>query len=238
MEQTVTLDKVQVAMLELRENGERISRRNVRAITGGGMSTVHRLMSQIQEAEALQNRAINNVSTTLQKALFTEIQNQIEKSTSNMMVHIGQLKEREEEALAALAQAEETIATLEAALNETEGKVRREHEIVSRAEATAQALQGHFDRTLQAAREEIRDLRLDLEVSRAERERSVFQIERLEQELAKTETRVEQLSSELATSRQKVADLEVRASTSKKVVERQRRQIAKMERRLAGGSVM
>ena len=49
MKSPLTLENVQQAVDQLKKQGKRISRRNVLAITGGGMSTVRRLMIQVEE---------------------------------------------------------------------------------------------------------------------------------------------------------------------------------------------
>jgi hypothetical protein len=52
MEDIVTIEAVKNAIHKLKGEGERVTRRNVLAVTGGSMSTVHRMMGQIEDMEA------------------------------------------------------------------------------------------------------------------------------------------------------------------------------------------
>lgn len=233
MEQTVTLAKVQEAMKQLREAGERVSRRNVRAITGGGMSTVHRLMSEIQEAEFLQASLVDSgISPSLQKAVFEEIQGQTQKATTALYTQIAQLKEREDEALASLTQVEESISYLELGLKEAEDQVQQEREAHQRTEATFQARLLICEQSKQEKQAEIDFLRSALESVKLEKERGAVQIEQLEKALIQSGCREEQLAGELASANLRQADLEKRAAVNRQQMQDQRRQLAKMEKRV------
>jgi chromosome segregation ATPase len=107
MEATVNLKSVQAAICQLRDRGERVSRRNVRSITGGGMSTVHRLMNEAEELERLKTVDPMALSENFYNAILDEIGMQIKATTSNLQDEIRQLQARELEALEALAEVEE-----------------------------------------------------------------------------------------------------------------------------------
>ena len=128
MEQTVTAIKVQEAITQLRHNKERVSRRNVLAITGGGMSTVHRLMSQLEDADALKASApADGISANLQNAILAEIGSNVLASTAACQEQIQLLQGRESEALDALVEAETKVETLTAELmiNKTQADQHR-----------------------------------------------------------------------------------------------------------------
>ena len=82
MKSSLTLENVQQAIVQLQQKGERISRRNVLAITGGGMSTVHRLMIQVEDIDAQKAMAATTgLSTSLLVAINTEIADKVSQTT-------------------------------------------------------------------------------------------------------------------------------------------------------------
>ena len=63
----------------MQKHGERISRRNVLAPTGGGMSTLHKLMSQVEDVEALKASASASVlSESLVNTVLAETGRQVQ----------------------------------------------------------------------------------------------------------------------------------------------------------------
>ncbi len=118
MEQIMTLERVQNAIKYLQDHGERVSRRNVRAITGGGMSTVHRLMSLAEEEDLCRSRlASKEISGTFLTALRSEITLQTKGLAQSYEQQIQDLKGQEQELIDALEDAEEKSAKLEDDLN-------------------------------------------------------------------------------------------------------------------------
>jgi chromosome segregation ATPase len=116
MEQIIDLEQVKTAMQALRSQGERVSRRNVRRfLGGGGMSTIHRLMKDIEELEDLHTRAAHQtLSDALFKTILKEIASQVEQATAGSREQIKQLEIRESEAIEDLTVMEQQYAKLQA----------------------------------------------------------------------------------------------------------------------------
>ena len=137
MEQTVTLMKVNDAIENLRQRGERISRRNVQSLIGGGMSTVHKLMSRIEDNEAILLGVPAGISSTLQTAIRTEISEQIQQATKVLNEQIQLLQRRESEALEALAEMEIKAETLSVDLRDLRGEYALERNKAEKNQAVS-----------------------------------------------------------------------------------------------------
>ena len=137
MEQTVTLMKVNDAIETLRKKGERISRRNVQSLIGGGMSTVHKLMSRIEDNEAILLGVPAGISSTLQTAIRTEISEQIQQATKVLNEQIQLLQRRESEALEALAEMEIKAETLSVDLRDLRGEYALERNKAEKNQAVS-----------------------------------------------------------------------------------------------------
>ena len=137
MEQTVTLMKVNDAIENLRQRGERISRRNVQSLIGGGMSTVHKLMSRIEDNEAILLGVPAGISSTLQTAIRTEIGEQIQQATKVLSEQIQLLQRRESEALEALAEMEIKAETLSVDLRDLRGEYALERNKAEKNQAVS-----------------------------------------------------------------------------------------------------
>lgn len=232
MEEHVTLEKVQSAIRQLRENGERVSRRNVRDITGGGMSTVHRIMSQIEDQAMLREVLPDEAfSTALRKAIAAEITDHVEKATASFLGQISQLKGREQEALAALTQAEDRVAALGTALDESRDLVRKDRESARIAAVAAQARQSDLEQLLQDCRAEEQCLRSALENARIDKGRAEFQVQQLEKDLDKSAGHAERLVIEVATTRKRLVEVERAAAVAKQQVQDLRKLLTRAERR-------
>jgi len=229
MEQGVTLSKVQDAMQQLRTQGERVSRRNVRALTGGSMSTVHRLMSKIQDDDAQKAQQPESLlSPNLVKAIAAELQEKVRIATDALLEQIEQMKEQGEEILAELARAEEKNAALESSLKSSEERVRQGVAELQRVEACYQARETIQKQALQDAREEIQSLRSRILDLLLEKERLLSQAEHLEKELSQAMDRERLLAGELDAAREKIVDLEKNAAVTKQQLQEQKRRLAKM----------
>ena len=118
MDQVVTVERVQNAIKHLQDLGERVSRRNVRAITGGGMSTVHRLMTLVEEEELCRERlASKEISGAFLTALRNEINLQTKMLVESYDQQIQALKTKEQELLEALKEAEGNVEKLDEELD-------------------------------------------------------------------------------------------------------------------------
>lgn len=181
MEQVVTLAKVQEAIKQLRNNGERVSRRNVRVITGGGMSTVHRLMSQVEEVEAFQAASLDqNISGSLQKAINAEIEMHVKKATEALHVQIRQLKNREDEALEALTRSENRVNGLEGELTELRDTLASERLEAEKRAAVASGKISAMGKELSDRQAEIRALTDALREAQIEQAKAQVRFEQIE----------------------------------------------------------
>lgn len=184
MQQNVTLESVQKTMKHLQDLGERVSRRNVRAITGGGMSTVHRLMSVVEEQEALQDGLFaNGISETFLAALKNEIAQQLKSTTENYQTQIRKLKTREQEIIEALAAVEEKNADIDRELIQLKETSSREQHEAEKAQAVAQESIRRLENWIEDYKTERKELSAALEAARAENISSKRRIENLEKDL-------------------------------------------------------
>ncbi|SHJ88417.1 hypothetical protein SAMN02745165_03444 [Malonomonas rubra DSM 5091] len=181
MDMGITFEQVKRAMKHLHDLGERVSRRNVRAITGGGMSTVHRLMCLAEEQNALQDGLFaNGISETFLNALRTEITTQLKSATENSKKQIDLLKARELEITEALSAAEEKAEALGkevGQLRETKEKEQREAE---KAQAVAEECIRRLGIWIDDYKAERKVLTEALETAQAENVRNKVRIEGFE----------------------------------------------------------
>jgi chromosome segregation ATPase len=208
MEQGITLEQVQKAMTHLREEGERVSRRNVRALTSGGMTTVHRLMGMVEKEESLQNRfASKEISDAFITAFRLEISLQTKAITEKFELQIQTLNNHEQELVDALAESE---SRSEALFNEF-----KSHKSASTKERQS------TEKNLAVAKESIRMLEARISDYLAERKETDMkiddirtdniskqcQIKALEKALEEQEKTIATLSSDLHWARNKLNSL-------------------------------
>ncbi len=205
MDQGITLEQVQKAMTLLREQGERVSRRNVRSITGGGMSTVHRLMSLAEEEDAVLTRLSNKgISETFLSACRSEIALQTKIITENYEQQICALKTQQQELVDALADSEDNaeklskeLSTLKATTDKEQRKAEKDLAI---ANESIRRLEIQIDRYI-TERDNIESL---LEDTRADNVSKQCQIKSLKENLADQDKTIAILSSDLNWARNKL----------------------------------
>lgn len=119
MEKTVDLRQVTEAVRQLRDRGERLSRRNVQTMVGRSMTTVHRLLDELLSTE----RAMSTVQTSiifdgLVRVIIGEIGGQVHAATGELDLRVAELMAREQEILSGLEGSERRGATLEKKLSD------------------------------------------------------------------------------------------------------------------------
>ena len=234
MKSPMTLEAVQQAIASLQKQGERISRRNVLAITGGSMSTVHQLMIQVEEIDAQKAlAATTGLSASLLVAINTEIADKIKQSTHLLHGQIQELKQREQEALDSLVLMEKEVERLSVnlkALTEEQGQ-ERSHS------AKAQAIADHAIANLQQAliqqQEANRQLRDKAEALGQENARIGHQLAATEAHTVKIEKQLDVSRRELEQSRNQYADAEKRAAVARQKAADLREALTKAESRIA-----
>lgn len=234
MEQIIDLEQVKAAMQTLRSQGERISRRNVRRfLGGGGMSTIHRLMKDIEELEDLQTKAAhNNLSDALLKTILKEIEAQVELATAACRERIKQLETRESEAVEDLTLMEQQHAELQA----------KQTALASQLDE----LQNQSDRAMAAAEQTIHQLRLAnselddncdqlrqiIETEKIERAKTKLQLEAAEQAAGKAENQAEQFAKEIQKLTRLNTDMEKKVAASSQKAADLREALTKAEKRI------
>ena len=211
MEATVNLKSVQAAICQLRERRERVSRRNVRAITGGGMSTVHRLMNEVEELERLKTVSSMAISENLHNAILAEIGLQVQMATSNLQEDIRHLQEKEAEALEALADVE---ISKESLAEELKSKA----ELASRLQRKIETVQAISDDTVSRLDRTVSDLQVERTALTESIESMKIQVARSELQVTMAKQDVERAQNE---AQKHLADLQkqhkTHAETQKKV---------------------
>lgn len=234
MKSPITLDAVQQAIATLQEQGERISRRNVLAITGGGMSTVHRLMIQVEEIDAQKAlAATTGLSASLLVAINTEITNKISQNTQLLHDQIQGLKRREQEVLDSLALAEDQAEGLAAHLNEVTQVRDQERSESAKAQAAADHAIAHLQQSLIHQQEANRQLHDKAEMLGQDNARTAHQLAMAEAHAIKLEKQCDNIRMELEQSRNQYADAEKRAAVAKQKAADLREALMKAESRLA-----
>ena len=233
MEQTVTLLKVQAAIKSLRESGERISRRNVLAMTGGGMSTVHRLMSQLEDAEAIQATMPDSmISPVLQKAIRVEIETQVQRATTTIQEHVCSLQGREQEALDSLARIEEEVSVSNVELVALKKQLAEERDGAEKDKTVSMITIDRLEKAVNEGRVERQELIASVESARIGETKALMQIEQFKQASTKADTYAARLNTELLTVREALAEAEKRVAVSKQQVMDLRKSLRKAEKRI------
>ena len=216
MEQIVTLAKVQDAISHLQKHGERISRRNVLALTGGGMSTVHKLMSQVEDVEALRASAPASVlSDSLVNTILAEIGRQVQIATVTLQEQIKHLKGRETEALEALADVETRNQEITAELAATLKQTDQERANAEKDRAVATEKIQRLEENIFQLEQERNQLAETAEASRIATAKVQLQFEQTGQVAVKAEAQSEKLTTELMKTQKKLAETEKRAAVGR-----------------------
>jgi chromosome segregation ATPase len=205
MEQGITLEQVQKTMNHLRDQGERISRRNVRAITGGGMTTVHRLMGLVEKEEALKNRLTDkDISDTFITACRSEISLQTKSITEKYEQQIQTLHKHEQELIDALTESETRAESLDNELQILKSSTCRERQAAEKDLAVATESIRRLESWMSDYTSEKKESDGILEEIHKNDTRKQYRIEALEQALASQEKTISTLSNDLNWARNKL----------------------------------
>jgi len=237
MGETLTLENVRKAMQKLKGEGERVSRRNVLAVTGGSMSTVHRLMGRIEDIEASEAVMVTTrISDALHKALREEIAQHVQLTTSALEEQIRLLQDREKEALDALAAVELRAEKLSDELETLRHNAGREQQRFEQEHAIAQATIARLENELSRHQADNTQLIEAAEAAKGETARVQLQIERAEKTADKYEARAEKLEVELKKVREDLAQAEQQAAVANQRANDLSDALAKAEQALAACS--
>ncbi|MDO3380402.1 DNA-binding protein [Geoalkalibacter halelectricus] len=240
METQVMLEDVMRAIEALRERGEKVTRRGVLAITGGGMTRVHRLMGEVLEIEERSAKApVAEIGITLNKAILAEIGERVQEATAEMERIVNNQKERNRELLSDMEALEGQLQKETEALAQCERILEIERQDTKLAAAVATKENQDLRTRIEALEIERRQLIEAGEASRSELAKVQFQIERAdktaeqgEQRAIKAEGVARDLHARLvaaekdrAVAVQHAKDLEARHAEGKALAEDRRQEI-------------
>lgn len=215
MERTVDLRRVFEALKQLREQGERVSRRNVQALVGGSMTTVNRLMDEalaMERAASVPRTA--DLSEGLIGAILGEIGDRIKRATQELEMRVEELTAREKEILAGLEREEERVVALEKELAFSKRCAAEERQVAEKAAAVSaehqRSLKEQYDKLLTERDNLVRSG----EVARTESAKAQLQIERADIATQKAEARVRELEEKLSLLTSAKVDAERRAAVA------------------------
>lgn len=213
MKQTVTIEQVKAAIAQLRENGERVSRKNVIAITGGSMSTVHRLLVEIEEAEARAAAAppAEGIDERVQSALLNWIRGRVDEATGGLESKILRLEERETEALESLNTAELRIDALTEEVADAKAQADQERQTAKEAAAAASAKIVELEKVITELRRERQQLIETGAAARTESAKAQLQVERADEAAKKAEAQLHDLGKQLPVAQRAAAVAEQHA---------------------------
>ena len=215
MEDMLTIENVRDAIQKLKNDGERVTRRNVIAITGGSMSTVHRMMGQIEDMEAKAAAVpLGGISEALSSAIREEIDQHIQKVSTALQEQIYLLQDREKQALDALTVSENRAGRLEKELEKQILKAGQEKADLEKRLAVAKENISHLERDLESCNDERTKSQKDAELARQDASKLQFQLDRAERSLDKLETKIDYLETELLKERKSLAKAEKDAAVS------------------------
>jgi chromosome segregation ATPase len=215
MEVILTIDEVRGAIQKLKGEGERVTRRNVLAVTGGSMSTVHRMMSQIEDTEAkAAASSFGGISESLNRAIREEVDQNIQKETKVLQDQIALLRDREKQALDALAAVELRADRLAQDLESTRSKTGQEKIELEKCMAVARETILSLEQKVDAGNRDRFQLTESAGSDRQEASMLKFQLEREEQIAAKLEEKNEQLIAVLSAEKKALAQAEKDAAVA------------------------
>lgn len=192
MIQQITEEDVQQAMLRLDELGERVSRRNVRSITGGGMSTVHKLMSRIEDRQSQQALVAQlSFSEALQRALQQEIEQHVRQATHLLHEQLQRMKEREQETLQNLTDIEEQAERLREERDKIKQKADQHSQQWQTSEAVMKETVSWQEGQLETYEREHRQLIQQTEQAHAEASRAQGELEQARKAARKYESQAD-----------------------------------------------
>ena len=113
MQKVVTYEKVAFACTKLKQEGERITGRNVLAITGGDFGSVLKYIKQWKEQDDETANYIEKIPDNLQEVIVQALWQAGQDAVAQTQQQIKQLCAAEKEAVDALCRSEETLKELQ-----------------------------------------------------------------------------------------------------------------------------
>lgn len=231
MEQAISLEQVQQAIKQLREQGERVSRRNVRAITGGGMSTVHRLMGMVEEQAAVQGIvSAQGISDAFVNALRLEISAQVKAATENLQQQISLLKAREQEALDALEASESKADLLQKQISSIQELLAKERQDADKDQAVAQESIRRLETWVGLSKDECRELNDTIDNLKSENIALKIQVDSQGEFLVKAEKSADKLAQDLGKTQKALTEAKKKAAVSEQKATDLKNALTRLER--------
>lgn len=217
MEKAVDLRQVNEAIRQLRERGDRVSRRSVQGIIGGSMTTVHKLLDEALAAErALSSVQNSTLSEVLVRTILAEIGGQVQSATEVLELRLAELAAREQEVLADLEGSELREASLEKDLGALRAQLAEERQASEKASAVAVEQQVSLREQLDKLEVDNNNLVRAGELARTESAKAQLQVERADLGTKKAEERVQELEGRVAELTGAVKEAEKRAAVAER----------------------
>jgi len=231
-------EKVGKAAEQLRREGTRVSVRNVRAITGGSMGDIAEALRLWRDTEAQADKKEVEISTSLHTALKAEIVRSIDEATKEVQKALDEARSREKELIEALAEAEQNKEALKEALANANHALETTTAAGEKAAAIATQKIGDQTNRITALEQERDQLIKAAETSRSETTKTLMQLDRADQAVAKAEARqndleqkIESLTKEKYTAEQQAAVAEQRGKDLEERVEDLKRLLGERPKR-------
>ena len=157
----ITLDDIADAVVHLREEGEKVTVRNVLAVTGGSSTTVLKYLAQFLDAEE-QEEQFKVIGKDLLKALIKEIQVVTDKETKGLKKMITRARKLRNEAIDKLAKNEQQAATQKEKWGEKTAKLEDEIQAFQTALVRTESERDILRHDLEELKSESKDLRAQL----------------------------------------------------------------------------
>lgn len=198
MQQIATYETVIRACESLKSEGQKVTGRAVKAITGGSLGTVLNYIKQWRENAAQTPTSLpSEISPELQAAILREVGFAQDGTAAKLKDQIDQAGARESEALDGLTRAESRIEDLSNELAEVRSQADRDRQEFEKIQAVLTEKVEALTQRAQDLETERRQLIETAEASRTETAKAQLQIERADQATGKAEAKVLDLEVEL-----------------------------------------
>lgn len=197
MDKIVDLTDINKAIRQVRERGDRVSRRNIHEIVGGSMTTVHKLLKQALFVESELAKGPSDLSESLTQAVLFEISCHVQEATKGLERCITELTAREEEILSDLEGAEVRLEALENELTATQAQMKDERQSAEKAVAVAAEQISGLKLQLEKLATENGHLIVAGEAARTETAKAQLSIERADNAAQKAEAQIQKLDRQL-----------------------------------------
>jgi chromosome segregation ATPase len=209
MKKIVTKEHIRGAIEQIREQGGKVSRRAVLAITGGGMSTVHQIMDEIaQEDTARAAAPSSEISSTLTAAILAEVGRQVQVATTALMGQLEAAQGANNELTSELAWCETEAERIAIELANQTARAENQRQEAEKAQAVATQEILDLRARVEALEIERRQLIEAGESARTEAAKALVQVERADQAASKAEKRIRDLEQQVQTAQEEKAQAE------------------------------